>query len=155
VYSLKGPTKGRNGVLLVSWLLKVHTRTKYADGTEDHHYNLIDCIAWAARAQEAGGMLKEGSRVLVRGKVHKTHWGQGKAKRYKVEVVVDDLQELVSRVTAANGTALVAQPPIPTKAPPAPALESGPHADESRARQREPGEDESEDFERVFEENQL
>lgn len=100
-------------------------------------------------------MLKEGSRVLVRGKVHKTHWGQGKAKRYKVEVVVDDLQELVSRVTAANG-ATTAPPPMPTKTlPPAAALESGSHADESRAKHREPGEEEPEDFEGAFDENRL
>jgi single-stranded DNA-binding protein len=152
---LMPPRTTRRGVMSVSWFLKVHTRTLYADGTEDHQFNNIDCIAYGARAQEAVRILKDGCRVLVRGRATKTSDGKGKAKRYKVQVTVDDILELVSRASATIKPAPASNIPESKPAQPATELESGPHADESRAKHREPGEEEPEEAEDYFEENKL
>lgn len=65
----------------------------------------IPVTAWRRQAEIARDELREGSRVLVAGRIQSSNWEDAKGKHYKVEINATSLEPLELR----SGSTRVAQ----------------------------------------------
>lgn len=88
-----------NGQAVTSFTVATNRRWKGRDGApdgEDTQYH--DIVVWGKQAESVTPMLKKGGPVFVEGRLQTRNWeGQDGVKRYKTEIVSDNIIVLNSR----------------------------------------------------------
>ncbi len=85
-------------------------------GTKQERVEYHNCVLWGKIADIAGQYLAKGRRVYIEGRIETRDWvGQDGVKRYRTEIVVDNMI-MLDGGRMAGGTATAA---------PAPARETG------------------------------
>lgn len=96
-----------NGQAVTSFSVATNRRWKGRDGApdgEDTQYHEI--VVWGKQAEAVTPMLKKGGPVFVEGRLQTRNWeGQDGVKRYKTEIVADNVIVLSSRGGSAEFSA--------------------------------------------------
>jgi len=74
-------------------------------------------VAWRRLAEIVGQYLKKGSKVYIEGRLQTRDWvGQDGVKRYRTEIIIDNMIMLDRAGAAGAGSfARSEQPPVPTE----------------------------------------
>lgn len=93
-----------NGQAVSSFSVATNRKWKGRDGApdgEDTQYH--DIVVWGKQAEAVTPMLKKGGPVFVEGRLQTRNWeGQDGVKRYKTEIVADNVIVLGSRSGAGS-----------------------------------------------------
>ncbi|MFA4995798.1 MAG: single-stranded DNA-binding protein [Patescibacteria group bacterium] len=88
-----------NGQAVSSFTVATNRKWKGRDGApdgEDTQYH--DIVVWGKQAEAITPMLKKGSPAFVEGRLQTRNWeGQDGVKRYKTEIIADNIIVLSSR----------------------------------------------------------
>lgn len=88
-----------NGQAVSSFSVATNRKWKGRDGAadgEDTQYH--DIVVWGKQAEAVTPMLKKGGPVFIEGRLQTRNWeGQDGVKRYKTEIVADNVIVLGSR----------------------------------------------------------
>lgn len=88
-----------NGQAVSSFTVATNRRWKGRDGApdgEDTQYH--DIVLWGKQAESVSPMLKKGTPAFVEGRLQTRNWeGQDGVKRYKTEIVAENVIVLSSR----------------------------------------------------------
>jgi len=94
-----------NGQAVSSFSVATNRKWKGRDGApdgEDTQYH--DIVVWGKQAEAVTPMLKKGGPVLVEGRLQTRNWeGQDGVKRYKTEIVADNVIVLGGRSGDSSG----------------------------------------------------
>jgi single-strand DNA-binding protein len=105
-----------SGVAVTSFRIAVDRRFKSESGEKQADF--IDIVAWRQSAEFAANYLTKGRLVAVHGRLQSRSWVQQDGqKRYKTEVVADNVQGL-DRPREGQAPAAAAQPAEGDYAPP-------------------------------------
>ena len=95
-----------NGQAVADFAVATNRKWKGRDGTadgEDTQYH--DIVVWGKQAEAVVPMLKKGGPVFVEGRLQTRSWeGQDGVKRYKTEIVADNIIVLNSRGSSEGGS---------------------------------------------------
>lgn len=95
-----------NGQAVTSFSVATNRKWKGRDGAadgEDTQYH--DVVVWGKQAEAVTPMLKKGGPVFVEGRLQTRNWeGQDGVKRYKTEIVADNVIVLSSRSGSGSYT---------------------------------------------------
>jgi single-strand DNA-binding protein len=101
-----------NGQAVTSFTVATNRKWKGRDGApdgEDTQYH--DITVWGRQAEAVTPMLKKGGPVFVEGRLQTRSWeGQDGVKRYKTEIVADNVIVLNSRGSSDGGSSFMAKP---------------------------------------------
>lgn len=101
-----------NGQAVSSFAVATNRKWKGRDGApdgEDTQYH--DIVVWGKQAEAVTPMLKKGGPVFVEGRLQTRNWeGQDGVKRYKTEIVADNIIVLSSRGGNDGGGSFMARP---------------------------------------------
>lgn len=88
-----------NGQAVANFSVATNRKWKGRDGAadgEDTQYH--DIVVWGKQAEAVVPMLKKGGPVFVEGRIETRNWeGQDGVKRYKTEIIADNVIVLGSR----------------------------------------------------------
>ena len=86
-------------------------------GTKEEKVEFHNCVLWGKLAEIAGQYLSKGRRVYVEGRLETRDWtGQDGVKRYRTEIIVDNMIMLDSpKGTTNNMSNDEGAPPMPTE----------------------------------------
>ena len=92
-----------NGHAVANFAVATNRKWKGRDGAadgEDTQYH--DIVVWGKQAEAVTPMLKKGGPVFVEGRIETRNWeGQDGVKRYKTEIIADNIIVLGSRTGGA------------------------------------------------------
>ena len=88
-----------NGQAVTSFTVATNRKWKGRDGAADGEATEFhDIVVWGKQAESVTPMLKKGGPVFVEGRLQTRNWeGQDGVKRYKTEIVADNIIVLSSR----------------------------------------------------------
>ena len=93
-----------NGQAVSNFAVATNRRWKNQDGTDGEATEYHDVVIWGKMAENVSPMMKKGGPVFVEGRLQTRSWeGQDGNKRYKTEIVADNVIILNSR-SGATGT---------------------------------------------------
>lgn len=72
--------------------LATNERRKDQSGNWSDHTEWHSVVVFGKRAEALHRLLAKGSRVLIEGKLRTSSWEQDGQKRYRTEIVVDDVE---------------------------------------------------------------
>ncbi|MCX6746329.1 MAG: single-stranded DNA-binding protein [Candidatus Parcubacteria bacterium] len=102
---------------------------KDANGQKQEKAEFHNVVAWRKLADIIGQYLKKGSKVYIEGRLQTRDWtGQDGVKRYRTEIIADNMIMLDSRGAGAQPAA--PQSDLPTIEEPAPIKETESDSDE-------------------------
>ncbi|MFA6963221.1 MAG: single-stranded DNA-binding protein [Patescibacteria group bacterium] len=88
-----------NGQAVANFAVATNRKWKGRDGAadgEDTQYH--DIVVWGKQAEAVVPMLKKGGPVFIEGRIETRNWeGQDSVKRYKTEIIADNIIVLGSR----------------------------------------------------------
>jgi single-strand DNA-binding protein len=88
-----------NGQAVANFAVATNRKWKGRDGApdgEDTQYH--DIVVWGKQAEAVVPMMKKGGPVFVEGRIETRNWeGQDGVKRYKTEIIADNIIVLSSR----------------------------------------------------------
>ena len=88
------------GTQVLSFGVAVNDRRRNPQTGEWEDYpNFIDCTMFGARAEALSRYLSKGTKVAIEGKLRWSQWERDGQKRSKIEVIVDELEFMTSRIT--------------------------------------------------------
>ena len=91
------------GTQVLSFGVAVNDRRRNPQTGEWEDYpNFIDCTMFGARAEALSRYLSKGTKVAIEGKLRWSQWERDGQKRSKIEVIVDELEFMSSRNSAAQ-----------------------------------------------------
>ena len=86
------------GTPVANFSLATSERWKNSSGETQEHTEWHNLVAWRRLAEIAGEYLRKGSKVYIEGRIRTRSWdGQDGQKRYRTEVMVDNLIMLDAR----------------------------------------------------------
>ncbi len=86
----------QSGTAVLSLRLATTERVKKGETWEDWtEWHTV--VLFGRRAESLSGMLRKGSKVLVRGVLRTSSWEKDGVKRYKTEINADDVELMDSR----------------------------------------------------------
>ena len=95
-----------NGQAVSSFAVATNRKWKGRDGApdgEDTQYH--DIVVWGKQAEAVTPMLKKGGPVFIEGRLQTRNWeGQDGVKRYKTEIVADNIIVLGGRGSDGGGS---------------------------------------------------
>ncbi|OGD63052.1 hypothetical protein A2215_00570 [Candidatus Berkelbacteria bacterium RIFOXYA2_FULL_43_10] len=96
-----------NGHAVASFTVATNRRWTGADGVQQDATEYHDIVVWGKLAETVSPMLKKGGPAFVEGRLQTRSWeGQDGVKRYKTEIVGDNIIVLGSRSgSAPSGSA--------------------------------------------------
>ncbi len=87
-----------NGQAVSNFAVATNRRWKNQDGTAGEATEYHDVVVWGKQAENVSPMLKKGGPVFVEGRLQTRSWeGQDGAKRYKTEIIADNIIVLGSK----------------------------------------------------------
>lgn len=102
---------------------------KDANGQKQEKAEFHNVVAWRKLADIIGQYLKKGSKVYIEGRLQTRDWtGQDGVKRYRTEIIAENMIMLDSR--GAGAQAAAPQTDLPTIEEPAPIKETESDSDE-------------------------
>jgi len=109
-----------SGTAIASFSMATNHRTKGSDGEWEEVTEWHNIVTFGRQAEVAGEYLKKGKLVYIEGRIQTSSWEDKEGqKRYKTEIVVNDLQLLGSKGDGDYTDAPTAKPV--NKEAPAPA----------------------------------
>jgi single-strand DNA-binding protein len=94
-----------NGHPVASFTVATNRRWTSADGTQQDATEYHDIVVWGKQAENVSPMLKKGTPAFVEGRLQTRSWeGQDGVKRYKTEIVADNVIVLSSRGSALSSS---------------------------------------------------
>jgi len=95
------------GVAVVSFSMATSEQWKDKDGNPQEKTEWHSVTAWRKLAEIVGQYVKKGDRIFIEGKLQTRSWDDAAtgAKRYKTEVVADQLIMLGNKASAADAPA--------------------------------------------------
>jgi len=103
-------------------------------GQKQEKAEFHNIVAWRKLAEIIGQYLKKGSKVYIEGRLQTRDWvGQDGVKRYRTEIVADNMIMLDSKGSAPSGNsatapAVATEPDLPTIEEEAPVADNAPSA---------------------------
>jgi len=95
-----------NGQAVANFAVATNRKWKGRDGApdgEDTQYH--DIVVWGKQAEAVVPMLKKGGPVFIEGRLQTRNWeGQDGVKRYKTEIIADNIIVLSSRGGNTGGS---------------------------------------------------
>lgn len=86
------------GTPVANFSIATTERWRNSEGENQEHTEWHNIVAWRRLAEISGEYLRKGSRVYIEGKIRTRSWeGQDGQKRYRTEIVVDNLMMLDTR----------------------------------------------------------
>ncbi len=87
-----------NGQAVSNFAVATNRRWKNQDGSAGEATEYHDVVVWGKQAENVSPMLKKGGPVFVEGRLQTRSWeGQDGAKRYKTEIIADNIIVLGSK----------------------------------------------------------
>ena len=88
-----------NGQAVANFSVATNRKWKGRDGAADgENTQYHDCVVWGKQAEAVVPMMKKGGPVYVEGRIETRNWeGQDGVKRYKTEIIADQIIILSSR----------------------------------------------------------
>ena len=88
-----------NGQAVANFSVATNRKWKGRDGAADgENTQYHDCVVWGKQAEAVVPMMKKGGPVYVEGRIETRNWeGQDGVKRYKTEIIADNIIILSSR----------------------------------------------------------
>ena len=115
------------GTNVANFAVATNFRWKDQQGNQQDNTEYHDIVAWRRLADIVGQYLKKGARVYVEGRLQTRSWeDQTGNKRYRTEIIADNLIMLDSRGGQSEGSPF----PRPQSAPVQPATPPPPPADD-------------------------
>ncbi len=104
-----------NGQAVSNFSVATNRKWKNRDtGEFDEATEYHDCVVWGKQAEAVSPMLKKGKPVFVEGRLQTRNWeGQDGVKRYKTEIVADNVIVLGGRDGGSGGSDTSAPTPNP------------------------------------------
>src|SRR5271157_495770 len=95
------------GVIVANFTLATSNRQKDAQGNWQERTEWHNLVAFSRTAEIIRDYVKKGSKLYIEGKIQTRSWDdkQSGAKRYKTEIIVNDLSLLSGRDEGAGGSA--------------------------------------------------
>lgn len=92
-----------NGQAVANFAVATNRKWKNQDGTDGEQVEFHDVVVWGKTAENVSPMLKKGGPVFVEGRLQTRNWeGQDGVKRYKTEIVADNVIVLGSKGGASS-----------------------------------------------------
>lgn len=92
----------QSGMAILGFGVAVNDRRKNPQtGDWEDYPNFVDCTMFGTRAEKLHQYLTKGTKVAVDGKLRYSSWEQEGKHRSKLEVIVDELEFMSSRSSAA------------------------------------------------------
>lgn len=85
---LKEFESGRNKV---RFSLALNRSYKDGQGNWQEVTDYVDCVAWGQLADQVNNTARKGLKVLVAGRIQNDSWEQDGIKKYKTEVLANDV----------------------------------------------------------------
>ncbi len=86
------------GTPVANFSIATSEQWKNTEGEQQEHTEWHNLVAFRRLAEICGEYLHKGSRIYVEGKIRSRSWeGQDGQKRYRTEVIIDDMMMLDSR----------------------------------------------------------
>lgn len=96
----------QSGMAILGFGVAVNDRRKDPQSGEWSDYaNFVDCTMFGNRAESLSNYLSKGMKVAIEGKLRYSTWERDGQKRSKLEVVVDELEFMLSRDGGQRGGA--------------------------------------------------
>ena len=87
-----------NGQAVANFAVATNRRWKNQDGSAGEATEYHDVVIWGKQAESVCPMLKKGGPVFVEGRLQTRNWeGQDGVKRYKTEIIAENVIVLSSR----------------------------------------------------------
>jgi len=107
-----------SGVSVASFSVATSFVWKDASGQKQEKAEYHNIVAWRKLADIIGQYLKKGSKIYLEGRLQTRDWtGQDGAKKYRTEIILDNMIMLDSKGAGAKGPV-----PPPASPPPEPAV---------------------------------
>lgn len=95
-----------NGQAVANFTVATNRRWNGQDGNKQEQVEFHDIVVWGKTAESISPMLKKGGPVFVEGRLQTRNWeGQDGVKRYKTEIIADNVIVLSSRGGASPDSA--------------------------------------------------
>ncbi len=106
-----------SGQTVTTFSVATNRSWKGSDGTKQEASEFHNIVAWGKLAEICGQYLNKGKKVYVEGRLQTRDWeGQDGVKRYRTEIIIENMIMLDGRGQASSGGSTFA-PPAPTQAP--------------------------------------
>ena len=92
-----------SGAAVTTFTLATNRYTKAADGTLAEETDWHTVVLWDKLAETSNQYLRKGSQVFVGGRLQTRSWEQDGQKRYKTEVVANEMIMLDSKERDGSG----------------------------------------------------
>jgi len=110
------------GLTVASFAVATNLVWKDQSGQKQEKVEFHNVVAWRRLAEICGQYLHKGSKVYIEGRLQTRDWvGQDNLKRYRTEIVAENMIMLDSRGGAGAGA--LSQAPMPTEEQPSSASE--------------------------------
>ncbi len=87
-----------NGQAVANFTVATNRRWKNQDGSNGESTEYHDIVVWGKQAENVSQFLKKGQPVFVEGRLQTRNWeGQDGVKRYRTEIIADNVISLASR----------------------------------------------------------
>ena len=107
-----------NGNSVASFSVATNLIWKDQAGQRQERVEYHNVVAWRRLAEICGQYLKKGSKVYIEGRLQTRDWvGQDSVKRYRTEIVADNMIMLDRAGAGAAPTGGDEQPPAPNEEP--------------------------------------
>lgn len=94
-----------NGAAVTSFTVATNRKWTGQDGNPGEEVEFHDITAWGKLAEVASQILKKGAPAYVEGRLRTRSWeGQDGVKRYKTEIIAENLIALSSKAGSGNFT---------------------------------------------------
>lgn len=95
-----------NGQAVSNFSVATNRRWKNTNGSDGEATEYHDVVVWGKQAESVTPMLKKGNPVLVEGRLQTRNWeGQDGVKRYKTEIIADNVIVLGGKGGSASAPA--------------------------------------------------
>ncbi len=111
-----------SGITVASFAVATNFVWKDQQGQRQERAEFHNIVAWRRLAEICGQYLRKGSKVYIEGRMQTRDWtGEDGVKRYRTEIIADNMIMLDSRGGVANNAPTPA--PAPSQEQPAPNAE--------------------------------
>ena len=113
-----------NGTQVASFGLATNLVWTDQSGQKQEKVEFHNIVAWRRLAEICGQYLRKGSKVYIEGRIQTRDWmGQDNVKRYRTEIVADNMIMLDRAGTMNQSSASSEEPPVPSE-PSEPVIDS-------------------------------
>ncbi len=107
-----------SGINVATFSVATNLRWKDKNGNPQEKVEFHNVVAWRRLGEICGQYLKKGKKVYIEGRLQTRDWvGQDGVRRYRTEIIADNVILLDSRGGSSPQTPPPPPPPEPTESP--------------------------------------